>query len=294
MESGAILGCGGRDFYCFASTAGICRTVVTFSVDEFCVASRFLVKVIVFRDRDNQDMNKIRLLLVSLLGLVIVGCSTTGGSGGENVALDKPIERSQQKYIPVDVIPLYTSDPLKVSVGPYSEKLMSNTPAEMKRLADEIKQTIDRTNIETLFVLAIRLYDLNLKDDAAYWYYTAQYRKSLFAYMLSDKRESLDNPGFELFTTLESLSKLSGVYINGYSFGDPDKLITTLEQVQADNHSMGYIGHIYPQLRFLSPMAQGDIIKTQEEGMADLIDAIRKNKESILQKRKENNVEGKY
>ena len=47
--------------------------------------------------------------------------------------------------------------------------LKSEDVKKLQSTADVIRAEIDNTPIETLYVLAIRFYDLGQKDDAVYW-----------------------------------------------------------------------------------------------------------------------------
>ncbi len=196
---------------------------------------------------------------------------------------------SGSQKIGIYVAPFYNSDPLSIAVGPYSERLATDSPRKLLALADEIKENIDQTNAVVLYVLAIRLYDLGQKDQAAYWYYNAQFRRRIFLRM----EQGADPTGMP--ATLEAFNDLSGRWINGYAWGDPDKLASMIEGLLDDCATMGYIGQAYPGYDFRPADEQQEVVDTliaewREEGVKYL----REHKEDILRQRRENGVEGKY
>lgn len=212
---------------------------------------------------------------MNCLCLSLAGLLTACGGGGNN-------------KIDIYVTPLYNSTPLQISVGKYSEKLMSESPRKMLQLADEIKSNIDEVDAVTLYVLSIRLYNLGKKDEAVYWFYTAQFR----ARILFSMAIGLSPSGAP--AALGSFRELAGKWINGYAFGYPDKLIATLEQVIADVKDMQYIAKAYSSYNFKPESAQQAIVDEQIKGLREMIQYIADNKDDILRQRKENGVEGKY
>lgn len=194
----------------------------------------------------------------------------------------------KQELMPVYVEPYYNSGPFKINVGEYSARLATDSQADLRSLAEEIKNRVDEVNIETLYVLAIRMYDSGMKDEAAYWYYTAQFRGNVFLAMEDAIQMS------ELGHALGAFRQLSGEWINGYAHGDPDKLVETLEQVVKDAENMGYVGNAYPERAFKSREEQAVHVQEQIDGVTGFMEYIRANKDEILRMRKENGIEGKY
>ena len=76
-----------------------------------------------------------------------------------------------------------------------------------------------------MYVAAIRLYDLGHKDEAVYWFYTAQYRARVFTSILDKENVgTIGSEAFELKQAYASFNQLAGEYINGYAFGELPKL----------------------------------------------------------------------
>lgn len=196
---------------------------------------------------------------------------------------------SKRQKIDIYVTPFYNSSPLQINIGEYSRQLKTNSPRKMLRLAEEIRQRVDEVNAMTLFVLAIRLYDVGEKDAAVYWFYNAQFRKRVFLEMAI----GLDPTGAP--AALGAFQELSGRWINGYAFGNPDKLVATLNKVCGDVEHMGYVANAYPGYDFRPASEQQAIVDAQLKGLREsLINHIIENKEDILRQRKENGIEGKY
>jgi len=210
------------------------------------------------------------------LYLLILGMLTACGGSNDRQRIDIYVE------------PLYNSNPLRINVGKYSTRLKSGSSGKMLRLSAEIKNCVDSVDAATLFVLAIRLYDLGEKDEAAYWFYNAQFRKNIFIQMATD----LDPTGAP--AALQAFKNLSGKWINGYAFGDPDKLAATLEQIIKEVKNMGYIAKAYPDFTFKPESEQQAFVDDQIESYREAIKYYTENKEEILRIRKENGMEGKY
>ncbi|MDR0659838.1 MAG: hypothetical protein LBG19_03340 [Prevotellaceae bacterium] len=211
-----------------------------------------------------------RFLPLVLLSLLMASCNVDKGK------------------MSIYVEPFYNSKPFKIAVGEYSAKLTTNSKVGTRSVANEIKERIDEVIIETLFVLPIRLYDLGLKDEASYWYYAARLRKNIFIRM-EDRATYRSNMG----DYLQAFKRLSGQWINGYSYGNPDKLAAILEQVVEDNRNMAYIRKAYPTLYVFKPEEkQMTCMREQVDAILEHAKYIRENKEEMLQTRKVNEMTG--
>ena len=156
---------------------------------------------------------------------------------------------NESKRMPIYVEPWYNSEPLTIQVGKFSDVLKSEDVKKLQSTADVIRAEIDNTPIETLYVLAIRFYDLGQKDDAVYWFYTAQFRRNLYARMIENVG-GVGEPAFECRQAQLVFNKLSGKWINGYAGGVPDKWLEILAQVINEGRKSGYVGLAYPKLTF--------------------------------------------
>jgi hypothetical protein len=71
----------------------------------------------------------------------------------------------------------------------------------------------------TLMVLAIRLYDMGLRDDAVFWFYAAKERAIVLAQVLDMRARGLAQAD----EAVRSFAVLAGPVINGYAFCDLGK-----------------------------------------------------------------------
>lgn len=197
------------------------------------------------------------------------------------------------KRISIYVTPWYNSDPFTIQVGKFSDRLKTNDVKELQSIADKIRAEINQTPIETLYVLAIRLYDLGQKEDAVYWFYTAQFRRNIYARMIENVGR-IGDPAFELLQAQSAFNKLSGKWINGYAGGVPDKWIEVITKVSKEGLKSGYIGLTYPKLSFKPETEQAAIARKIVEEFSELKQYIIDNREKIARLRKENGIEGKY
>jgi hypothetical protein len=68
----------------------------------------------------------------------------------------------------------------------------------------------------TMMVLAIRLYDVGLRDDAVFWFYVAKDRYIVMSEVLDVKTQALAQAD----DAVRNFSFLAGPFINGYAFCD--------------------------------------------------------------------------
>lgn len=191
--------------------------------------------------------------------------------------------------MPIYVEPFYNSSPFKINVGEYSERLMSDNKSAMLALSKELKQKKDETSALVMYVLAVRLYDLGAKDEAVYWFYTAQIRKNIFLGMAGRN--------YDLDKTLNAFHSLAGQWINGYAAGVIDNTVATLDLIAEESKDMGYIAEAYrgkSDFMFKGEEKQAEFLKEQLEQCKTYRDWLDENREDIARQRKENGIEGKY
>ncbi len=197
--------------------------------------------------------------------------------------------------MPIYITPYYNSDPLKVDVGRYSQELVSATADSISELAATMKKEWATLPVETMYVLAIRLYDLGHKDDAVDWFYSAQFRARLLSALLpAGARGGFGDEGFERAQAHRSFQQLAGTYINGYAFGELDQLEKTLRQVKSESEQLPQFKKIYPRLELIEEDLWA--VKNQEvsTNFDKLLGYIVDNAEEIKAIRKQRGMEGKY
>lgn len=200
-----------------------------------------------------------------------------------------------KKPMPIYVTPFYNSEGLKIDVGKHSETLAQANAKTILQFCDNLKKEKDNLRAEVMYVTAVRLYDLGHKDEAVYWYYTAQYRGRLFSSLLEpEKIGSIGNEPFELRAAYGSFNQLSGEYINGYGFGDLKKLEKTLNKVAEEAKTVPKFKEIYPRVEFVPENQWEEKNKEMLAGLSGLNAYIKDNADKIKEQRKKNGIEGKY
>jgi hypothetical protein len=145
-----------------------------------------------------------RILMTAVALSCVAACSTDTGADPE-------------KHIGIFVMPYYdaaatpTGRPMVSLAGPFDELLASSDVRDIIAVGNMIRAEPDRVTPETLMVLAIRLYDLGLRDDAVFWFYVA---KDRFTTAMRVLDIDIRGHGMTAFNTL------AGPFINGYAFCD--------------------------------------------------------------------------
>lgn len=203
--------------------------------------------------------------------------------------------RAGNPPMPVYVTPYYDSEGLKIAVGELSEKLAAADAKTALKLSAELKKQRDQLRAEVMYVAAIRMYDLGHKDEAVYWFYTAQFRARVFGSILDkDKVGSLGDEAFELQQAYGAFNELAGMYINGYAFGELEKLEKTLAKVAEEAKTPPNYQKVYPKVAFAPEETWAEQNQKVSTGLTGLIDYIKANGDSIREQRKENGLEGKF
>ena len=222
---------------------------------------------------------KNQIYISAILSIVLFSCN----SKSDNKLAKKPIG--------IYVEPYYNSDPFKINVGSYSEALKTNDEKEILEVAQTIKTDIDKVDLMTMYVLSTRLYDLNKKDEAVYWFYTASFRRNVLKQTVLANEQGTE--AGELTQALDAFKTVLGEYVNGYALGQIDKNIEIITKVIADNSNMKSLSTVYPSLKFDEtklPEAIKNAVNDREEFIAYMKD----NRAKIKELRTENGIDGKY
>jgi hypothetical protein len=156
----------------------------------------------------------------------------------------------------------------------------------------QLKKQWDRFPAETMFVAAIRAYALGQKDQAVYWFYSGEYRSRLVQSLLSAQADP------STMAACGAFQALAGGYINGYAFGDLQKVKATIETVRAEGEkTVPALDLIYRDVRDVKFMPQSIWAEKNKEiaaGMAQFEDYITQHADEIKAARRKNGIEGKY
>ena len=184
----------------------------------------------------------------------------------------------------------------KVAVGKtYDTLLASNNREDIVRARDEINRNNSLVTPMTLMVLAIRLYDVGLRDDAVFWFYVAKDRFVTLAGVSDIKSRELA----QVEDAVKNFAILAGPIVNGYAFCD----IAKQQELRAkalkwvvDNP---YKAMFLPQV----PARPGDREQNLRKAVADITQAAAKEREYLAKpanvadlkaKRKQNDADAMY
>jgi hypothetical protein len=104
-----------------------------------------------------------------------------------------------------------------VAVGKqYNDLLSSNRREDILAARDLIVARPAVVTPMAMMVLAIRLYDVGLRDDAVFWFYAAKERYVVMSEVLDVKTQTLSQAD----DAVRSFASLAGPIINGYAFCD--------------------------------------------------------------------------
>jgi len=126
------------------------------------------------------------------------------------------------RSVPIYVEPYYRSaatpqDEPQVDVGKQFDALLASNKREDILAARDLVETRPKlVTPMTMMVLAIRFYDVGLRDDAVFWFYAAKDRYIVMSEVLDVKTPKIA-PADD---AMRSFSTLAGPVINGYAFCD--------------------------------------------------------------------------
>lgn len=205
------------------------------------------------------------------------------------------------KVIDVMVHPYYDAGILSggrrmVKVGRDFDALLgSDRREDVVAARDKVLAGPDVVTPMTMMVLAIRLYDVGLRDDSVFWFYVAKDRWST----LSDTID-VSGPAFGgAEEAVKNFAYLAGPSINGYAFCDLGK------QQSARVRALDWVEQHPYQVIFLEqlPARRGDRRANLVRSIAGLRDEVAKERaylsdpkkvSAIRAARKENGAESRY
>jgi len=126
------------------------------------------------------------------------------------------------RHIGIYVQPFYESGRMpgerpRVAVGEqFNDLLSSNKREDILAVRDRILAAPSLVTPMTMMVLAIRLYDVGLRDDSVFWFYVAKDRYIVMSEVLDMKAPQLVLAD----EAVRNFATLAGPVINGYAFCD--------------------------------------------------------------------------
>lgn len=140
-----------------------------------------------------------------------------------------------------------------VKVGAFSRGLAASDQSAFVATILKMKQQWKNLSFIELYVGAIRLYDMGFRDEATYWFYSAQYAGRLFAQLVDEnKLGGIGSPAFELYHAQDAFFELAGPKINGYAFGNIDTLTSKAQWNPINAHlnsGLGALAQLQSQKR---------------------------------------------
>jgi hypothetical protein len=193
------------------------------------------------------------------------------------------------------VTPYYNSSGPISRVGTHSAGLASKSQEEFVATIVRMKKRWERLTFAELYVGAIRLYDWSYRDEATYWFYSAQYRGRQFALLVDQKKMGgIGDPGFELYHAQDAFFQLAGPYINGYAFGDIASLAAIVRKVQNANRIVPNMQSLYPGVSFVpKPQWQAKNVALNA-GLGSLADSLPREAAQIERQRTQNGTTARF
>lgn len=200
-----------------------------------------------------------------------------------------------RETIAIYVTPFYNSEGPEVGVEPLAEVLATATPATIGAVAEAVQGALAVMPAHTLFVLAIRLYDLGWRDEGLYWFYLAQYRARLLRRLQDEAYIGhMGDLAFELNSAHSAFMDLAGPYFNGYAGCDQTRWLAVIARVQAENQVVIDFSIIYPGVVLVPAEQWADLNRYVNEGMSGLADSIRDNWDELQAVRRENGADERF
>ncbi len=210
-------------------------------------------------------------------------------------ALAAPALADDPGRINAYVTPYYDSSGPVVRIGSYSAGLASKNQTTVVATLLQMKRRWNQLNFLELYVGAVRMYDLGYRNEATYWFYSAQYKGRQFARLADPKRlGSIGDPGFELYHAQDAFFQLVGPDVNGYAFGDVESLVRVIRKVQSENRTIQNLPAIYPGVAFIGK-AQWQRINAQlNAGLGELASSLADRKSEIARERAQNGTQTRF
>ncbi|MBV8489274.1 MAG: hypothetical protein JO199_02000 [Candidatus Eremiobacteraeota bacterium] len=216
-------------------------------------------------------------------------CAHSPGSSAE------PATQGDAGHIQAYVTPYYDSTGPVVHAGRFSDGLASSDDAQFVTTIHRMRAQWSGLSFVPMYVAAIRLYDMGYRDEATYWFYSAQYRGRLYSLLLDVKKAgAMGERGFELQKADESFYALAGPYVNGYAFGHTEMLAGVVRRVQRENRTVPNMHALYPGVPF-KPSSEWKAIDRDLNGrMNDLVAWIETHDDSLRRQREENGAAARF
>jgi hypothetical protein len=210
-------------------------------------------------------------------------------------SLTSPVLADDPGRIDAYVTPYYNSAGPTIRIGKYSAGLASKNHGQFVATILQMKKQWSRLSFIELYVGAICLYDFGYRNEATYWFYSAQYEGRQFALLVNqNKLGSIGDPAFELYHAQDAFFELVGPDINGYAFSDVDSLVAILRKVQSANRTVRDLQRIYPGIAFKDKSSWQPTNEDLNSGLGTLVVQSTNRKAEIAQQRAQNGTQARF
>lgn len=176
----------------------------------------------------------------------------------------------------VDVPPYYIAGSTygtapSVAVDPLYDKLLaSSRRADIQKAVVAIAAKPELVKPDTLIVLAMRLYDVGLRDDAVFWYYAGRDRFLTMAQVLDMRSIQLMHSA----EVTEAFLRAAGPAMDGYAF------CSVAHQAEQEDRAIAWVAaHPYKILGY------SELPATTEDRNAALLDAVKHLRDASRKKK---------
>lgn len=197
--------------------------------------------------------------------------------------------------MPLSVPPFYDFRAPKIRTARFSDQLYRADSETILTIAVEMKNAWPVLPVESMFMLAMRLYDYGHKDEAVYWFHSARHRQSLYRCLLSrHAMGTIGSVACEGLHAQQALQQLAGMHINGYAFGDLEKLQATIKTVQSEAEELPDLKMAYPTVAFVGKEKWQQINDKLAERMDELLAMLKRNSDKIKEIREQKGLDQSY
>ena len=148
--------------------------------------------------------------------------------GAQDIDEDAPVKTIEIGQMPYYDGTLGRSDRIQVRVHEKYDRLLESSRREdIEKVRDAILADPGLITPMTMMVLAIRLYDVGLRDESVFWFYVAKARYVTYLEVLNLRTGVIFDP---VKDGMNGFWRLAGPVINGYAFCDVPKQIATLDR----------------------------------------------------------------
>lgn len=202
------------------------------------------------------------------------------GSAAAAAAAQAPSPHAETrpvKQIDIYVTPYYVSaktldsHPTVAVATAFDAQLSSNKREDILAVRDAIQAQSKLITPMTLMVLAIRFYDVGLRDDAVFWFYVAKNRYLTMADVVDMKAASLAT----VDDAMGAFATLAGPFINSYAFCNLEK------QRDAQVKSIAWIEQHPYEAVFMEklPALPGDRTQNLQKSIQSLKENVQKQRQ---------------